>query len=197
VIKYRVRDQARKELHIHNDLSNAANHFKDEIDRKDAAGLPGVAFDQMACAVMLAFAFEAKLNCLGWKLIPNWNERQSFPNKQKEVFKKLALNPDWSSRPYSSIELMKKFRDTVAHGKPEILRRDQELIVTDEQRSELGNRIDLSPTWTELCTSENVANAFTDLDLVWDDMVSASGKTHYDFLTKGDGDITLLEIINE
>src|SRR6266851_4430915 len=74
--KVRARMTQTARFYIHNDLSMAALHFKDNIDAKesgeDARG--GKTYEYMACAVMLAFTFEAKVNFLGWKLIPEWQE---------------------------------------------------------------------------------------------------------------------------
>jgi hypothetical protein len=91
--KVRARITQTARLYIHNDLSTAALHFKDNIDAKesgeDARG--GKTYEYMACAVMLAFTFEAKVNFLGWKLIPEWKEFQSFYDKVDQVFKKIRF----------------------------------------------------------------------------------------------------------
>jgi len=70
--KVRARVQSTKRVYIHNDLSNAAFHFKDAIEEKIKANeTTGITFEYMACALMLAFTFEAKINFLGWKLVQN------------------------------------------------------------------------------------------------------------------------------
>jgi hypothetical protein len=62
----KVRKQEHKHIYVHNDLSNAAYHFKTVIETKLAANdRNGIAFDYMACLLMLAFTFEAKVNLLG------------------------------------------------------------------------------------------------------------------------------------
>jgi hypothetical protein len=74
----------KKNVYIHNDLSQSAFYFKALIERKLADGnRDGIAYDYMACAAMIAFAFEANLNFMGYKVIKDWNEmaklgRQSF-----------------------------------------------------------------------------------------------------------------------
>ena len=79
---------------MHNDLSNAAFHFKEQIERKlNTDDRKGIAFEYMACLVMLAFTFEAKINFLGHKLIKPWKERQPFNDKISEVLKHLNHNP--------------------------------------------------------------------------------------------------------
>ncbi len=114
--KVRARITQTARLYIHNDLSMAALHFKDNIDAKESGedGRGGKTYEYIACAVMLAFTFEAKINFLGWKLIQGWKEFQPFHDKVDQVFEKLGLELDWGKRPYSSILAMKRFRDEIA-----------------------------------------------------------------------------------
>lgn len=104
---------------MHNDLSNATFYFKSVIEKKiEKNERDGLAFDRMACALMLAFTFEAKINFLGHKLLRNWREKQSFDDKVAQVLKHLRVEADWKTRPYRSIEALRKFRNSIAHGKP-------------------------------------------------------------------------------
>ena len=90
--------------YVHNDLAGAAYHFKVTIESKIAANnRKGIAFDYMACLLMLAFTFEAQINFLGYKLIQNWKERQPFDKKVEDVLNHLSVGPNWTLRPYSSI----------------------------------------------------------------------------------------------
>src|SRR4051794_3118829 len=93
--KVRVRVQATSRIYIHNDLSNAAFHFKESIARRLAANdRSGITFEYMAWAIMLAFTFEAKINFLGWKLIIDWKEFQRFDEKVKQILGKLEIIPN-------------------------------------------------------------------------------------------------------
>jgi len=84
IIKARI--EQKKNIYIHNDLSHAASFFKQVIDDKIKTDeRDGLTFYQMACAVMLAFTFEAKINFLGHKCLQNWQERQPFDDKVKQV----------------------------------------------------------------------------------------------------------------
>ena len=74
--KIKGRSQGKKYVYIHNDLSNAAFHFKTIIEaRLKMDDRNGITFDCMACLVMCAFSFEAYITFLGSKIIENWNER--------------------------------------------------------------------------------------------------------------------------
>lgn len=64
IVKARV--QTDKTLYIHNDLSQGATYFSDNIqDKLKNGSRDAIAFDGMACALMVAFAFEANLNFMG------------------------------------------------------------------------------------------------------------------------------------
>ena len=139
--KIRARHTGEKNIYVHNDLSNAAFYFKNNIEEKlKAENESGIAFDYMACMIMLAFTFEAKINFLGHKLIASWKERQSFDDKVSEVLKHLNVEPDWSSRPYQSIEKMRQFRNSIAHGKPIEIEFDNTI---ENSADELDRQIDL------------------------------------------------------
>jgi hypothetical protein len=148
----------------------------------------------MACAIMLAFTFEAKINFLGWKLIQQWKEFQPFEDKAKQVFEALKLEVDWTKRPYLSIDNMKNFRNTVAHGKPQVIERDEVVTMKPE---ELDRRIDLSGEWEKACTHEAVTQAYEDLDVVWKQMLEKSGLKLFDTMTHGEGGISFIEKVVE
>ncbi len=61
-------EESRK-IRIHNDLSQAAFHFKKAIEEKQKNDGVGITYDCMACATMLAFTWEAYLNFFGDTLI--------------------------------------------------------------------------------------------------------------------------------
>jgi hypothetical protein len=69
-----ARVHGKKNIYIHNDLSNAAFHFKTSVEEKLKGDRTGIAFHSLACLVMTAFTFEAEMNFLGAKLIDGWNE---------------------------------------------------------------------------------------------------------------------------
>lgn len=143
---------------------------------------------------MLAFTFEAKINFMGWKLIEDWKELQRFDGKVKQVLEKLAIQPDWKSRPFLSLQRMKDFRDTVAHGKPQVIEKDEVVVMTPE---ELDRRVDLSGEWEKACTSEILAEADEDLDKVWKLMLDKSELSIFDTMTHGEGGISFIEKVVE
>lgn len=109
--KLRVQKTAKKNIHIHNDISNTAHYLKTRIEEKEAAGdRHGIALDITACLVMLAFTFESRLNFIGEQKVADFKERRWFDKKVEIALMALGLKPDFSVRPYSSIKELKSFR---------------------------------------------------------------------------------------
>ncbi len=60
--KIRARHKGKKNIYVHEHLSNAAYHFMEVIKTKIKDNEhEGIAFDYMACLIMLAFTFEARV----------------------------------------------------------------------------------------------------------------------------------------
>ncbi len=119
--KFEVRTQA--ERFIHNELSNCAFTFSQVTNTKfETKKTLGVAHDMMAALVFTAFSIEAKVNFVGWMTLEDgWPERASTKEKIDLLLKVLSINLSWGERPLQTINQLKKFRDTIAHGKPEIV----------------------------------------------------------------------------
>ena len=117
--KIHARVQRETKVYVHNDLSQAATYFNDVIQAKLAEGKrDAIAFDGMACALMIAFAFEANLNFMGSYLLKSeklkeWNEMQSLTKKIDKVFGILGIAVEKEKRPLSSMQRMKALRDTL------------------------------------------------------------------------------------
>jgi len=148
----------------------------------------------MACLIILAFTFEAKINFLGHKLIDSWNERQSFKDKIAEVFSYLKISPDEEIRPYSSICSLKNFRDSIAHGKPIEIVFDEEVV---HPVKEIDREIDLEGKWKCYCSHENVFNTYADIDTIWKELLQASNLELFDTITRGESGLTFIEKIVE
>ena len=85
----------------------------------------------MASLVFCAFSIEAKINFIGWKVLENgWPDRTNFREKVDLLRKFLGVELDWGVRPLQTLGQLKRFRDTLAHGKPEII--DHRFVVNVE-----------------------------------------------------------------
>jgi len=194
--KLRAMVQKTRKVYIHNDLSGATSHIKQTIEAKlDRKDRRGIAFDYMACAVMLAFSFEANLNFVGYKLFQkDWNERARWGDKVNRVFQHLKIPQDRAARPYSSVVRLKSVRDLLAHGKP--VESEHEEIV-EATADDLDRGIDLSGEWEKACAHDSVFEAFDDVESLWRDMLQRADISHFDTLTRGNGGITVLETLEE
>jgi hypothetical protein len=186
-----ARSQGKKYIYIHNDLSNAAFHFKTIIeDRLEKDDRVGITFDCMACLLMCAFSFEAYINFLGAKLLKNWDEWQRFDNKLQQVLKRLDIKSDQAKRPYSAIKRLNNFRNTIAHGKPDEEEYDKIVEIAGDGSDA---RPDLTGDWVAMCDTNTVFEIYEDIDTIWKEFIAKSGLSVYDTLTHGEGGLTLME----
>jgi len=199
--KIKARVQKAKRVFVHNDLAQAAEYFADTIQEKlDKGTRDAIMFDGMACAVMVAFTFEANVNFMGFELnkagkLPNWKERESFMEKLKKVFGALGIPAELDKRPLKSMERMKNLRDTLAHGKPVYAEYDEvEIGTTEEIDIRAGAR--LATGWETECRPDVVKEANADLDELWKLMIEKSGLDLWDTMTSGDGGITFIEHVD-
>ena len=193
--KIKVRRHQKKRIYIHNDLSNAAFHFKKRIEsRLQNNDQKGIAFDHMAFLVLSAFAFEARINFLGKKLITDWKERSPFHVKVANVFSAVEIKQQSNQRPFSTLKTIKDFRDTLAHGKPEETVVEEEAIM--EQHEEDG-LVGLTAEWQKYCTPELMQIVHEDLNTLWKMLLEKAGIKVFDTLTSSFGALTVIEKIEE
>jgi hypothetical protein len=104
VEKFVVKIREDMRIYIHKYLMNAADYPKRRIDERIKNGdRDGIGLDIMACLTIMAFALEAQINCLGHKLIENWEERKPYLVKFEKVAKRLNVTVDYNSRPHSTV----------------------------------------------------------------------------------------------
>jgi hypothetical protein len=173
-------NEAYRDIRIHNDLGDAALYFKKRVEERIAGDDPaGVGVEIMAGLTLLAFAVEAKFNFLGDYLIAGWNERQRAEKKVKAVCNHLGVVPDFKARPYLSIEKLRRFRDTLAHGKPEY----REVVATAE---ELAGRGTLQAEWEALIDdSKFFYEAYDDVVQIWKVLLANAELTDLDTSSEG------------
>jgi hypothetical protein len=174
--RYKVRQQAKKKIYVHNDLSNTAHHLKNRIEAMEAAGnREGIALDIMSCIVMFAFTFEAKVNFLGAKVVADWKEKSPFHIKVREISEAIQYNLDDSVRPFKTMVEI------------EI----DETVELDE--SELDESLDLSLEWNQMLTVEFVKNCSEDINTIWKIWLSLAKIELFETLTSGERSVTLIQ----
>jgi hypothetical protein len=195
--RIRVRRQASRHVYPHNDLRQAAYHFKTQIDARFAANdLKGISYDILAELVFLAFSIEAQVNFLGSKLVAGWKERDCVDDKFKKVLKQIGLTPDWNKRPFSTARVLKELRDGLAHGKPDYRELD-EIVVIEQDESDDPSFADLKGGWEVYCTATFYREAYEDVDEIWKQMLAKSGMRYFDTLTGGERSIHYIEHVTD
>ncbi len=160
--KYEVRIEA--ERFIHNDLSGCAHEMLQimrRINLPDETG--GVFFVMMSSLIFSAFSIEAKVNFVGWKVLEKgWPERASLTEKIDLLIKVLPLDLKWGERPLQTIAKLSNFRNTLAHGKPDIV----DKTVITHVRPEVWDA--LKGEWESSVTPENVERCYDDTEKLWE-----------------------------
>jgi hypothetical protein len=108
---------------------------------------------------------------MGARFSKPWNEFQKWKPKAKLVFKALGMKPDWNKRLYRSLVKMKTFRDTIAHGKP--VEDDLDYEATDTME-EIRKGFNLRQPWEDMCTHDEIMQAYEDTDVIWKEMLTHS-----------------------
>ena len=184
--KYEQRIQA--ERFIHNDLANCsftfAKRMKEQIDSGKTTGLYP---DMMASLIFSSFENEAKVNFVGWSVLENgWPERASIVAKIDLLLVVLKINLDWDKRPLQTIKKLNRFRNILAHGKPEIV--DETKIVDGEP--EIWDL--LRGQWTSMVNRKFVELCSEDVKKLWETLLNAAGIDSGHTLTHGSDTLTAI-----
>lgn len=154
------------------------NHGADVLNIKTEEKEEGSYYTTMSSILLRAFTFEAYLNHLGSKSIKYWEEIESIKvmEKYSVLCKKFGLEPDFSQRPYQTVRLLFKFRNSIAHGKSVILSETKEV-------SSSSDPYELHPKthWEEYCTYENSIRAGEDVNAIIEELHKAAGLGNYPF----------------
>jgi hypothetical protein len=193
--KIRVRRDSKNRIYIHNNLSNGAFFFKKRIDKRlKENDLEGISFDYMAFHILTAFSTEARLNFIGYKKVRDWKEKAPFHKKFDAVFAQLAITPNWKERPFSTVNLLKKFRDLLAHGKPKEEVISENVVIDQETADRLSH---LTGDWEGYCCKEMMDVVYDDMDTLWKTMLEKSGILLFETLTSSFGGMTFIENVTE
>lgn len=189
--KRQVQKTGKMHIHIHNDISNTANYLRTRIEEKEAIGDRNcIALDITACLVMLAFTFESRLNFIGEQKVDGFKERRVFDTKLAKVLEALELKPDFSKRPYSTIQELKDFRDTIAHGKPQTVVIDE---LVDFHPGADFDVFELKGAWEGFLTIDFMRQCSEDIDAIWKQWLATAKIDVHQTITHGEYSVTQLE----
>ena len=127
----------------------------------------GSFYHAMAGLTFTAFTLEAYLNHVGPQIFRCWDnlERLSPLSKLNLIAEKLGVKTDKRKRPYQTILRVFKFRNTLAHGKSEILKVSNEIRVVNETfDAHMFER--LNTKWENYCTQDNAERALEDTETI-------------------------------
>ncbi len=109
-----------RDFHPHHILISAANTALDDAKAKR----PGYLYYELTAIMFSALALEALANSFGDHLILRWKDYESSSPiaKLRIVCDSLRIVVDFDHEPWSTVLWLVKFRNKVAHAKPESIR---------------------------------------------------------------------------
>jgi hypothetical protein len=192
--KVKVHLKANRQINIHNDIGNAAFYFKERVNARIAKNdREGIWHEIMAGLTLLAFEVEARFNFLGYKLIKSWDEWQPAKKKIEAVCDALGVKPDFAARPYLNIEKLRAFRNTLAHGKPEEINLEKEIVATAEELEAMGI---LHAEWEAYVDQAFFNEAYSDAEQIWKDLLAKSRLSVFETMTHGSSHMSFIEHVN-
>ncbi len=140
----------------------------------------GSYFTTMGSLLLTAFTFEAFLNHLGHKKIKFWNkiDRISINSKYTVLCEEFELELDHSERPYQTIKQLFRFRNSIAHGRSEILKVNKRVSSKDDPWQHAPKT-----DWEEFCTESNAEKAREDIEIIIKELNEAAGLGDYPFIS--------------
>lgn len=115
---------------------------------------PNARIELTPLVVFMAFSIESYLNSLGSRKLSIWDELERLPWRAKVsiLHKAAGRTPDWSRGPLQFAIEVFKFRDRLAHGKPERVLGPKTRNHLEAHR--VATREDLQPEWYRSLTRE-------------------------------------------
>ena len=184
--------ESKKHVYIHNDLGNCTYYFKNRFDAwRDEEG---ISLEIMAGLTMLAFTIEARMNFLGSKLLKDWNEKNALKDKAKKLSNHLGLEANFGQEPFSTLKLLKEFRDCLAHGKPLVQDELKEVVATHEELEQFKT---LEAGWEKFVTVEFFNLAYEHTKQIWEELLEAAQIEVFETVTHGEIHMTFLAHVDE
>ncbi len=119
-------------------------------------------YNCMSSIIHSAFCLEAYLNHVGPKNIPYWDsiERKLSPQEKLVVLDhELDLRVDHSRPPFQNFKSIFDFRNTIAHGRTEILKGNEIQSIAENERVQLPQT-----SWEKQCTLTTARKYLADLE---------------------------------
>lgn len=154
-----VRLYGRKEVRAAAYNRIAAHHFLILAQKSKEGRL----YTCKASLVFSAFTLEAFLNSLGPKVYPVWSEiaRIGPLEKLKVLAHFLSYELDFGKRPHQTVTELVKFRNSVAHGRDEIITLNGREV--PRQKRNISYTLMVKSEWVKYCKVANAKRAYEDV----------------------------------
>ncbi len=139
----------------------------------------GSYYTTMSAILFTAFTFEAYLNHLGEKTFKFWKEIEPIKvmDKYRVLCKNLDIRPDFTKRPYQTLNTLFKFRNAITHGKSQILVETKDVSSYDEPYQHTPKA-----HWEEFSVLENARRAKEDVSQVISELHKTAGFGDFPFI---------------
>jgi len=125
------------------------------------------------------FTLFSLIGNLGYSQIKFWDKIESIRimDKYSVLCKEFEVEPDFSKRPYQTLKSLFKFRNSIAHGKSQILEKTKKVDTNSDP-------YDHSPKthWEEFCTITNAEKSKDDIEQIITELHNAAGLGNYPFI---------------
>src|ERR1700727_796987 len=146
----------KREVRTFIELNHASNTLLQTTDEH----LKENFYTVMSSLLLRAFAFEAYLNHLGEKHLKLWRTDEHVPvwTKFRRICDRIDFAPNRSVRPFLTLQDLFHFRNTLAHGRSEVL----EVVGREVNLTESVVEHRARTSWEKYCTRENAELAKLD-----------------------------------
>ena len=116
----KVHVEKEKPFSAHHMLLGAARAALEDAESKR----PGWFYAELVAMTMASLAIEAMSNAIGERVIENWKDFESASPiaKLRLICQKLEVPFDERVEPWASVRSLTKFRNEIAHAKPELVK---------------------------------------------------------------------------
>ncbi len=169
------------EKHPFRTMINASDFFLKNANSNEN----GSFLNCLASLVFAAFTLEAFTNSVGQTLYKCWGKniekRLSVSDKITLITEHLEIETDFSKMPWQDIKVLMRFRNQIAHPKPETLT-DEGTIPHEEYEKKRITMIEAD--WEQFCTKENAEKKIKCVDDIIKKILSHENFEATDFINK-------------
>jgi hypothetical protein len=120
----------------------------------------------MSSLVFTAFTLEAYFNHIGPQLFQCWPDLERLGPKEKlnVIAERLSVKIEYSKRPWQVMKHLFEFRNDIAHGKSQIIKRLKIVPHRKFSDARLGEQV--RTEWEKYCTKLNAQKARVDVEAI-------------------------------